>query len=222
MLTAAILFAPVITIAQDTLKPREIYRKAGPAVVIIMTPTSQGSGVLVDPSGLIVTNLHVIDESSQASVTLANGDVFDDVRVVDYDPRRDLVVLKIKGERLPTVEMGDSDLLETGDEVYAIGAPKGLGQTLSAGIVSAVRDSGEGYRLIQTTTPISPGSSGGGLFDIRGRLVGITESKFVGENLNFAIPINYVRSMLREKTPRLTLAELKARLPRTRERTAPT
>src|SRR3954468_884231 len=216
--TALVLTAIALTtvapaaFAQGTRTAREIYKGAGPAVVVITTPSSLGSGVLIDASGLIVTNLHVIEESSVASVRLANGDVYDDIGVVDYDERKDLALLKIQGVRLPVVELGDSEAIETGDPVYAIGAPAGLEQTFSAGIVSAIRETGAGYHRIQTTTPISHGSSGGGLFDSRGLLVGITQAIHEGENLNFAIPINYIKTMLEQETPRLTLAEVKARV----------
>jgi hypothetical protein len=178
-------------------------------VVTIDTPTGLGSGVIVDPTGIVVSNLHVVDDSSKALVTLANGDAYDDVTVIDYDPRRDLVLLKVKGDGLPTVTLGDSESLVVGDEVFAIGTPKGLAQTLSSGLVSAIRDFGEGYRRIQTTTPISPGSSGGGLFDEGGRLVGITTSLWrEGQNLNFAVPTNQVRAMLGTAS-HMTLGELK-------------
>ena len=195
--------------AQSALRPRDIYRIAAPAVVTIDTPTGLGSGVIVDAAGIVVSSLHVVDDSSSAVVILANGDSYDDVSVIDYDPRRDLVLLKVKGDGLPTVAMGDGDSLVVGDEVFAIGTPRGLAQTLSSGLVSAIRDFGEGYRHIQTTTPISPGSSGGGLFDDGGRLVGITRSLMRdGQNLNFAVPINHVRAMLGTAT-HMTLGELK-------------
>jgi hypothetical protein len=212
-LAAAVALAvlyPCQAAAQDAFRPRDIYRIDAPAVVTIDTPTGLGSGVIIDPTGVVVSNLHVVDDSSNAVVTLANGDSFDDVTVIDYDPRRDLVLLKVNGQGLPTVALGDSDSLVVGDEVFAIGTPKGLAQTLSAGLVSAMRDFGEGYRRIQTTTPISLGSSGGGLFDDRGRLVGITKSlRRDGQNLNFAVPINPVRAML-GTVSRMTLGELKA------------
>src|SRR5262245_48854753 len=91
--------------AQSALRPRDIYRIAAPAVVTIDTPTGLGSGVIVDPTGIIVSNLHVVEDSSSAVVTLANGDSYGDVTVIDYDPRRDLVLLQIKGDGLPTVAM---------------------------------------------------------------------------------------------------------------------
>ena len=204
------IVCPCTAAAQGALRPRDIYRIDSPAVVTIDTPTGLGSGVIIDPAGVIVSNLHVVDDSSNAVVTLANGDSYDDVTVIDYDPRRDLVLLKVKGDGLPTVALGDSDSLVVGDEVFAIGTPKGLAQTLSAGLVSAMRDFGEGYRRIQTTTPISSGSSGGGLFDDHGRLIGITKSLYrEGQNLNFAVPINHVRAML-GTVSHMTLGELKA------------
>ena len=191
--------------------PADIFKKASQAVVTIKTPEAFGSGVLVDQAGVIVTNLHVVQGQERATVTLPNGDAYDDVGVVEFDTRKDLVLLKIKGFKLPTAELGDSDLVAVGDKVYAIGAPKGLELTLSEGLVSGLRDTGDGYRVVQTSAAISSGSSGGGLFDDQGRLVGITSFKFRdGESLNFALPINYVRGML-ATTPKMSLAELKTR-----------
>jgi S1-C subfamily serine protease len=192
----------------------ETFKKSSPAVVTISTPTGFGSGVVVDSNGVIITNLHVVQGATKASVRLAKGDVYDDVTVVDFDSRKDLVLLKVKGFNLPTAELGDSDNLSVGDTVFAIGAPQGLELTLSQGIVSALRDSGEGYRVVQTTAAISPGSSGGGLFDDQGRLVGITSFRIKGgENLNFAVPVNYIRGML-STTTTLTLQELASKTDR--------
>lgn len=146
-------------------------------MVTIRTPEGSGSGVLVDPEGVVATNLHVVRGADRATVTLANGDAYDDVAVIEFDSRKDLVLLKIKGFKLPTARLGDSDSLVIGQKVYTIGAPKGLDLTLAEGLVSGIRDSGEGYRVIQTSAPISPGSSGGGLFDDQGRLLGITTFK---------------------------------------------
>lgn len=188
-----------------------LFKKCSGSVVTIQTPSGFGSGVLVDASGVIVTNLHVVKGEVKATVTLANNDVYDDVAVVEADPRKDLVLLKIKGFNLPALELGDSETLLVGQPVYAIGAPRGLELTLSEGIVSGMRDSGEGYRVIQTTAAISPGSSGGGLFNQHGQLVGITTFRVKGgENLNFAVPINYVRGLLSTEA-KYSLADLKQR-----------
>jgi hypothetical protein len=160
----------------------------------------------------VLTNLHVIENATAVSVKLANGDVYDDVSVLAFDARRDLVLLKVAGFALKSVTLGNSDTLKVGDRVYAIGAPRGLELTISEGIVSAIRDSGEGYQVIQTTAPISPGSSGGGLFDNQGHLVGLTTYRLEGgENLNFAVPINYARGMARTNQM-MTLAELRTNI----------
>jgi Trypsin-like peptidase domain len=190
----------------------EVFAKCSPAVVTILTPGGQGSGVVVDASGVIVTSLHVVQGESKATVRLGNGDSYDDVGVIDMDARKDLVLLKVKAFKIASIALGDSDTLAVGAAVFTIGSPKGLELSMSEGIVSALRDSGEGYRVAQTTASISPGSSGGGLFDDRGSLVGITAFKVKGgENLNFAIPINYVRGMLATES-RWTLAEMNRRL----------
>jgi S1-C subfamily serine protease len=190
----------------------DVFRRSSPAVVTITTASGFGSGVLIDATGVIVTNLHVVQSATKVAVKLSNGDVYDDVAAVDFDARKDLVLLKIKGFKLPVVELGDSDSVSVGNPVYAIGAPQGLELTISQGIVSGLRDSGDGYRVVQTTAAISPGSSGGGLFDETGRLVAITTYRIKGgENLNFAIPVNYVRGMA-ATTAQFTLEELKSKL----------
>ncbi len=172
-----------------------------------------GSGVIVGADGLVATNLHVVRGQKQAAIKLANGDVYDDVVVVDVDERRDLVLLKIKAFGLAAAPLGNSDLVQTGDRVVLIGSPRGLDQTVSDGLVSSIRDSGEGYRLFQTSAAASPGSSGGGMFDESGALVGIVTSKLsTGENLNFAVPFNYMRGLLASRS-QSTLAELAVRFP---------
>jgi S1-C subfamily serine protease len=203
---------PASAIAQNRTSASEVFKKASPSLVTISTPDWFGSGVLIDATGVVVTNLHVIRGAEKATVRLASGDTYDDVRVVNVDARKDLALLKINGSQLPVALLGDSDDVEIGHRVYAIGAPKGLELTISEGIVSGRRDSGEGHQLLQTSTAISSGSSGGGLFDETGRLIGITTSKILdGENLNFAVPTNYVREIL-GLTTRWTLGELKAHL----------
>src|SRR4029077_1447787 len=171
------------------------------------------SGVIVDATGVFVTNFHVIRGDATASVKLANGDVYDDVSVVDVDERKDLVLLKIKAFGLVPAALGNSDQEQAGDRVILIGSPRGLEQSVSDGLISAVRDSGEGYRLFQTSAAASPGSSGGGMFNEFGELIGIVSSKITnGENLNFGIPVNYMRGLLSLQS-RMTLAELAAKIP---------
>jgi len=201
------------TPARRRLSNSEIAKLASPSIVTILTKESQGSGVIVDATGVIVTNLHVIRGQQAASVKLAGGDVYDDVTVVDVDERKDLVLIKIKAFGLPSASLGNSDQLVTGDHVVLIGSPRGLDLTVSDGLVSAVRDSGEGYKLIQTSAAASPGSSGGGMFNDYGELVGVVSAKLTnGENINFGVPVNYLRGLMSTQ-PRMTLADLAAKYP---------
>ena len=167
----------------------------------------------MDSSGVIVTNLHVLRGESVASIKLANGDIYDEIAVVDVDERRDLLVIKIKAFGLTPAVLGNSDDIGVGDRIIVLGSPQGLETTLSDGLISAIRDSGDGYRLLQTNAAVSPGSSGGGMFNERGELIGVVAMKIdSGENLNFGIPINYVRGLLSTRS-RMTLQELAVEYP---------
>jgi Do/DeqQ family serine protease len=162
---------------------------------------SLGSGVLVDPSGLIVTNVHVIEGADEVKVSLADKREFE-ASIVLKDPRTDLAILRIKSsERFPHLEFADSDALQVGDVVLAIGNPFGIGQTVTHGIVSALARTQVGITdyqfFIQTDAPINPGNSGGALVDLSGRLVGINTAIFSrsggSQGIGFAIPSNMVR-----------------------------
>ena len=146
----------------------------------------QGSGVVVGP-GRVVTNSHVIELASR--VRVARGKDLWSAQVVGIHPSADLAELSVPGLIAETASMRSSaELLRTGERVFAIGAPQGLELTMSDGLISALR-SVDGGSLVQTTAAISPGSSGGGLFDERAHLVGITTFKLrEGESLNFALP----------------------------------
>jgi len=163
---------------------------------------SLGSGVIVDPSGLVVTNNHVIEGASAVKISLADKREFE-AEIVLKDERSDLTILRIKGanERFPVLEFGNSDELQVGDVVLAIGDPFGVGQTVTHGIVSAVARTQVGisdYRFfIQTDAAINPGNSGGALVDAAGRLVGINTAIYSrsggSQGIGFAIPANMVR-----------------------------
>ena len=166
--------------------------------------SSLGSGVLVDPSGIVVTNFHVIRDADEVKVALSDGREFES-RVLLKDESLDLAVLKIEGrDPFPMVPIGDSDALEVGDLVLAIGNPFGVGQTTTSGIVSALARNHIGVSdfgfFIQTDAAINPGNSGGALIDMAGRLVGINTAIFSRSGgsigIGFAIPSNMVRAFV--------------------------
>ena len=163
---------------------------------------SLGSGVIVDPSGLVITNVHVIEGADDIKVSLADKREFE-AEVVLKDKRSDLAVLRLKDskERFPSLEFANSDALQVGDVVLAIGNPFGVGQTVTHGIVSALARTQIGVTdyqfFIQTDAPINPGNSGGALVDLSGKLVGINTAIFSrsggSQGVGFAIPSNMVR-----------------------------
>jgi Do/DeqQ family serine protease len=163
---------------------------------------SLGSGVMVDASGLVVTNVHVIEGADEIKVSLADKREFE-ATVVLKDPRSDLAILRLKDarEKFPFLEFANSDVLEVGDIVLAIGNPFGVGQTVTHGIVSALARTQVGITdyqfFIQTDAAINPGNSGGALVDLTGRLVGINTAIFSrsggSQGVGFAIPANMVQ-----------------------------
>jgi S1-C subfamily serine protease len=163
---------------------------------------AQGSGFLISNDGVILTNYHVIAEGSSAVVKLPDGTLYVVDGVLASDKVRDVAVIKAHGENFRTLTLGDSDQLQVGEEVVAIGNPLSLESTVSNGIVSGLRTvEDKGGKFLQVTTPISPGSSGGPLFNVAGEVVGITTMYLAGgENLNFAIPINDAKRMLLDKS----------------------
>jgi Do/DeqQ family serine protease len=167
---------------------------------------SLGSGVLVASDGLIVTNDHVVKDSDQITVVLADRREFE-AKVVSTDSKTDLAILRItppRGEKLPYLALHDSDELEVGDLVLAIGNPFGVGQTVTSGIVSALARTAVGVSdfnfFIQTDAAINPGNSGGALVSMDGRLVGINSAIYSRSGgsigIGFAIPSNMVRTVI--------------------------
>jgi Do/DeqQ family serine protease len=163
---------------------------------------SLGSGVMVDPSGLVVTNVHVIEGADEVKVSLSDKREFE-AEIVLKDPRSDLAVLRLKGvhEKFPTLDFANSDGLMVGDVVLAIGNPFGVGQTVTHGIISALARTQVGITdyqfFIQTDAAINPGNSGGALVDMTGKLAGINTAIFSrsggSQGIGFAIPANMVR-----------------------------
>ena len=163
---------------------------------------SLGSGVMVDSSGLVVTNVHVIEGADEVKVSLSDKREFE-AEIVLKDPRSDLAVLQLKGahEKFPTLDFANSDELLVGDVVLAIGNPFGVGQTVTHGIISALARTQVGITdyqfFVQTDAAINPGNSGGALVDMTGKLAGINTAIFSrsggSQGIGFAIPANMVR-----------------------------
>lgn len=210
--------APGVALAGCHHSAPELYQKVSPAVVLIEATTmkpyaygnsaerSSGSGVLIDPSGLIVTNSHVVFDQQILTVTLDDGTTLP-AQLVGADPVFDIAVIRISksspGEKLPVAELGESAGIQVGEEVYALGNPFGLEQTLTRGIVSAVNRvlSGAAWNLkepmIQTDAAINHGNSGGPIVDSCGKVVGIATAILPeAQNIGFAIPIDLVKKVI--------------------------
>ncbi len=169
------------------------------------TARSLGSGVIVDASGLVVTNNHVIEGMTEVRVVLSDRRELE-AEIVLRDPRTDMAVLRLKGAKnLTAIELGDSDSLEVGDIVLALGNPFGVGQTVTQGIVSALARTQTGITdygfFIQTDAAINPGNSGGALVDMQGKLAGINTAIYSrtggSVGIGFAIPVNMVKAVVR-------------------------
>ena len=189
---------------------RNLVDELGEAVVLIRTPIGLGSGFLIHPDGYIVTNDHVVAGERQISVTQFKGtgakmtkQNFDNVKIVASGGNLDLALLKIEGENpgfsFPYVTLGASPNLKQGERVFAIGSPLGLERSVSEGIVS-LRNRIISDRLhVQTTVEISPGNSGGPLFNYKGEVVGVNNMKVVAqgaEGLGFSIPVDSLKTFL--------------------------
>ena len=173
-----------------------------PSIVVITAPGRDGSreglgtGFVVAADGLIATNLHVIGEGRPITVELADGKRYTPKFVHAVDRTLDLAVLRIDAKGLTPLELGDSDSLKDGQDVVAIGNPRGLKHSVVAGVVSGRREL-DGRNMIQIAIPIEPGNSGGPLLDRAGRVHGIlTIKSLVTPNLGFAVPVNALKPLL--------------------------
>jgi len=198
---AMLATAALLPVASHALTPEELFRQASPAVWVVLARDDNarvigsGSAVVVSP-GRVITNCHVLRQAT--SITLRRDREETPARLEFPDPERDLC--QLKADRLPAVSQNIAPIasLRVGQKVYAIGAPRGLEQSLSDGLISSLRRDPAGeLEYIQITAPISPGSSGGGLFDDQGRLIGITTAIIGGgaQNLNFARPAEWIRAI---------------------------
>lgn len=200
-----LLLFPVCAFAKT---PAEVFSMAAPSVVVVRALDAQGkllsfgSGVVI-ASAQVVTNCHVTKVGTRLEVKSGPRALPASLRYTDRE--RDLCQLAVPGLTAPAVKIGSVKQLKIGARVVALGAPQGLELSLSDGIVSALRGAGDAS-IIQTTAPISPGSSGGGLFDEEGRLIGITTFYLAeGQNLNFALPADWIAAIPeRAKTAKAT------------------
>ena len=205
----------------EALSATEAYNKVAPAAVVVSTKSVTqgyfmqtqevegiGSGFIINEEGYILTNYHVIQGAQEISVTLSN-DVTTTAQVVNYDENQDVAMIKITDENVEipaTVELGDSDALQPGEEVITIGTPLSteLSSTVTKGIISATSrsvavESGVTMNLIQTDAAINAGNSGGPLVNTKGEVVGINSSKISGEaveGIGFSIPINDIKDKI--------------------------
>jgi len=193
------------------MSSQQIFQMASGGVTLIETfddeghKREQGSGFVISSDGTALTNYHVIRGASRATAKFADGTWSDVDGVVSYDAVRDVAVIKLASPPKTVLQLGDSDTVTVGEKVVAIGSPLGLENTLSEGIVSGMRDG-----RIQMSVPISPGSSGGAVFDSSGKVIGISVSTILaGQNLNFAVPINWAKPYLNAENPR-SLADVAA------------
>jgi serine protease Do len=225
---------------QQPLTAKDIVQRSSPAIVRIETGDALGTGFIIDGTGLVATNLHVVRGKKEIKVKLYGGDVYPVMQIAGVDRPRDLALLKIAPSKtLPTLRLGDSDKMSAGDEVIAIGNPLGVfDYSVSSGLVSQVRplctpeavalhnklikrfeelvqkdkrtDAEEEelaqlgcieeLKFFQISAPISQGSSGGPLFNQSGEVVGVTTAIITaGQNINLAIPTNYLKSMPQQK-----------------------
>ena len=203
-LTRTVLSAAVMICAASTdlfaQEPVDIFRQASSAVVYIASKvqagrgTSYGSGFIVDPDGIILTSRHVVAGAREISVRLRDGTAYPVIGRY-LDETLDVCLLKINAHGLPVLARADSGNLAIGEKVYTIGNPLGLAFTFSDGLVSGIRNI-KGIDYVQFTAPISPGNSGGPLLNAQGQAIGIVTARTLGENLNFALAANEVKTLI--------------------------
>ncbi|WP_437735875.1 S1C family serine protease [Sorangium sp. So ce1335] len=185
------------------MTPAQIAARATPAVVTIRGDGSLGAGFLVREDGWIATNFHVIAGMPDLKVVLWDQSEHPVLEVLAFDEERDLAIVRIHAPRkLPLLPLGDSRAVRPGDPVVAIGHPLGLADTVSNGLVSAVRVVDPALTLLQISAPIAPGSSGGPLFNERGEVIGVAAAVATqGQNLNFGVPADYLKKLLVRPDP---------------------
>lgn len=187
---------------QVGMSAREIVAASSPAIVRIETGGDRvGTGFILDRAGLIATNLHVIEGESAIKVRLFDSRrEYPVVAIAGIDRDHDLALMWIRpSATLPTVRLGDSNIASAGDKVYAIGNPLGMDYSITDGLISQVRRISDRLTILQISAPISQGSSGGPLFNQFGEVIGVTTMIVAqGQNINLAVPANYLRPMMQQ------------------------
>jgi serine protease Do len=190
--------------------PSQLFTEFAPSVVTISVkgPMGEGGGTgfIVDTSGTIATNYHVIQNATELKVKHMDGTVISELEILAENEPNDLALLRVKTDKaLAPVALGDSDKITVGERAVSIGNPLGLEHTLTDGLVSARRVM-QGRKMIQMSTPVSPGNSGGPVFNSKGEVIGVTTAIYLGgsplaQNLNLAMPINDLRAMIKDDYP---------------------
>jgi len=193
------------------LTAKDIVQRSNPAIVRIEAGVDKvGTGFILDKSGVVATNLHVVAGESRIRVRLFDGSQYLVTQIVGVDPGRDLALLRIQAAKdLPTLKLGDSDTISAGDQIFAIGNPLGVfDHSVTEGLISQIRpycgkDDIAAHRcqqeltVLQISAAISPGSSGGPLFNQYGEVVGITTAIITaGQSINLAVPANYLKPLV--------------------------
>ncbi|HEY4120771.1 MAG TPA: trypsin-like peptidase domain-containing protein [Byssovorax sp.] len=193
---------PALPPAPTTLTPAQIARQSTPAIVTVQSPHSLGTGFLVRPDGWVATNLHVIAGARSLVVVLPDHTQHPVLDVLAVDVKRDLAVIRFDAKAMPVLRLGDSGSVHPGDGVVAIGHPLGLEDTVSNGLISAIREVDPTLTVLQISAPIAPGSSGGPLFNDKGEVIGIAEMILLeGQNLNFGVPVDYLKQLVAHPHP---------------------
>jgi len=208
-LVLAIVAAVAIEIVKEKTKEKNIKNNLRATALIVSRGTEkdmiiQGSGVFIDSTGTLVTSYHVIKDADFKTLRakLPSGAYYFMRSVINTNEEDDVAIIKFDATETPCVQLGNSDEIQPGEEISVIGAPSALESTVSTGVIGKPERKLNGFQFIQFTAPISPGSSGSGLFNSSGKIIGIvarTLDPSETQNLNFAVPINSVRKMLQNK-----------------------
>ena len=209
------LFMFCATTAVNAQSPQQIAKKALASTMLLVMedvngqPLSLGSGFFIR-SGQVATNLHVVKGASRGYAKLIGQKTKYNIEgITAVDAKRDLVILKISVLGAQVIPFGDSGTVQVGAPIYAVGNPRGLEGTFSQGIISSIRKVGTD-KILQLTAPISPGSSGGPVLNDKGQVIGVSVATFSGgQNLNFAIPSNYLQNLMSQIGPAISLSKAK-------------